>query len=46
MRQLVLRAIAQFSRQQSASLPDKLAKFDDVLLKHQPNNRTDYDHGF
>lgn len=32
MRQLVLRAIAQFARQQSAALPDKLAKFDDVLL--------------
>ncbi len=33
IRQLVLRAIAQFARQQSAALPDKLAKFDDVLLQ-------------
>lgn len=33
MRQLVLRAMAQFARQQSAELPDKLAKFDDVLLQ-------------
>ncbi len=33
MRQLAMRAIAQFARQQSANLPDKLATFDDVLLQ-------------
>ncbi|MDE1240474.1 IS4 family transposase [Vibrio aestuarianus] len=33
MRQLAMRAIAQFARQQSANLPDKLAIFDDVLLQ-------------
>ncbi|WP_342609342.1 IS4 family transposase [Vibrio tritonius] len=33
MRQLVMRAIAQFARQQSVTLPDKLACFDDVLLQ-------------
>ncbi len=33
MRQLVMRAIAQFTRQQSTSLPDKLNTFDDVLLQ-------------
>lgn len=33
MRQLVLFALAQFARQQSAILPDKLAVFDDVLLQ-------------
>lgn len=32
MRQLAMRAVAQFARQQSATLPDKLATFDDVLL--------------
>lgn len=33
MRQLVMRAIAQFARQHSATLLDKLATFDDVLLQ-------------
>lgn len=33
MRQLVMRAIAQFARQQSATLPYKLSTFDDVLLQ-------------
>jgi hypothetical protein len=33
MRHLVMRAIAQFVRQQNAALPDKLATFDDVLLQ-------------
>ncbi len=33
MRQLALRAIAQFARQHRATLPDKLATFDDVLLQ-------------
>jgi len=33
MRQLTMRAIAQFARQQSATLPDKLATFEDVLLQ-------------
>ncbi|MBD1559665.1 IS4 family transposase [Vibrio sp. S9_S30] len=33
MRQLVIRAIAQLVRQQSTTLPDKLAAFDDVLLQ-------------
>ena len=33
MRQLAMRAIAQFARQQSATLPDKLASFEDVLLQ-------------
>lgn len=33
IRQLVMQAIAQFTRQQSASLSDKLATFDDVLLQ-------------
>ncbi|MDK2600797.1 IS4 family transposase [Vibrio vulnificus] len=33
MRQLVIRAIAQFARPQNAALPDKLDIFDDVLLQ-------------
>ncbi len=33
MRQLAMRAIAQFARQQSATLLDKLATFEDVLLQ-------------
>ncbi|MCO7068634.1 IS4 family transposase, partial [Vibrio paracholerae] len=33
MRQLVMRAIAQFACQQNAALPDKLNTFDDVLLQ-------------
>jgi len=33
MRQLVMRAIAQFAHQQNAALPDKLNTFDDVLLQ-------------
>lgn len=33
MRQLVMRAIAQFARQQSATLPDKLSTFVDVWLQ-------------
>lgn len=33
MRQLAMRAIAQFARQHSTTLPDKLATFDDVLLQ-------------
>jgi hypothetical protein len=33
MRQLTMRAIAQFIRQQSVALPDKLTTFDDVLLQ-------------
>ena len=33
MRQLAMRAIAQFARQQSATLPYKLSTFDDVWLQ-------------
>jgi hypothetical protein len=33
MRQLVMRAIAQFACQQNVALPDKLNTFDDVLLQ-------------
>lgn len=33
MRQLVMRAIALFVRQQNVGLPDKLDNFDDVLLQ-------------
>ncbi|MEZ9873626.1 IS4 family transposase, partial [Vibrio sp. 10N.261.51.C6] len=33
MRQLVIRAIAQFARQQNVGLPNKLDTFDDVLLQ-------------
>jgi hypothetical protein len=33
MRQLVMRAIAQFARQQNVGLPNKLDTFDDVLLQ-------------
>ncbi|CAK2041245.1 hypothetical protein VCRA2113O324_360004 [Vibrio crassostreae] len=43
MRQLVMRAIAQFARQQNVGLPDKLDTFDDVLLQDGSSFHIHYD---